>query len=321
LADETEPAPVDLEATVRRVIDEREAERAERRRQARYDAGRSPSRTPCTHCGIESVEVASGRPWHIDPAGGHYCALCDRRFYGTPGAIDADRKLSLIVERLGAGVPIRVMSNPHLVAGIPLWHREHPGAPPATTHAERFSHIDPEQLRSQWETVAHPRADVSATRFEKREPCPRCGCDSFWGKITMPTHGWTQAIENGVYVTDDVTSQPVYRETHGTFELTVCAGCSYPHSPGEVPADMDVDEFTAVFILRDPRRIAPGVAEVLGVRWWSDASRRRANTRPFGHIDMPAVRARAAELWPDDAAWSAWRQEHAPVSDAPVSAG
>jgi hypothetical protein len=313
LAAGTEPAPVDVEAAVHRVLDQRQREQADRRERAAYDAGRSPSRTPCTHCGIESIEVASGRPWHIDPVGGHYCALCDRRFCGTPGAIDADRRLSLIVELLGVGVPIRVLDNPQLVAGIPVWHREHPGAPPATTFAERFRHIDREQLRSQWEAIAYPRADVSATRFEKREPCPRCGCDSAWGKITMPTRGWAPAIENGEYVTG-WDGQPVYRETFDSYELTVCVGCAYPHSPGEVPADMDIDEFTAVFILRDPRRIAPGVAEALGVRWWSDAPRRRANTRPFGHIDMPAVRRRAASLWPDEAAWSAWRQEHAPVS-------
>lgn len=310
-----DPAPaVDVEATVRRVIAEREAERAERRRQARYDAGRSPSRTPCTHCGLGSVEVPVGRPWHIDPAGGHYCAACEQRFYGTPGAIDADRKLSLIVEKLGVGVPIRVLDNPQLVGSIPVWHREFPAAPPATTYAERFRHIDVEQLRARWEAIAYPQADVSAARFEKREPCPRCGCDSFWGRVPLPTRGWAPAIgENGEYVLDPY-GQPEYRETFGTYEATVCAGCAYPHSPGEVPADMDVDEFAAVFVLRDSRRIAPGVAEALGVCWWSDARCRRANTRPFGHIDMPAARARAAELWPDEAAWSAWRQEHAPVS-------
>jgi hypothetical protein len=319
IAEADQPAPVDVEAAVRRVIAEQEAERAERRRQAHYDAGRSPSRTPCSHCGIESIEVASGQPWHIDPAGGHYCALCDRRFYGAPGFMDADRRLSLIVEKLGVGVPIRVLDNPQLVAGIPVWHREFPGAPPATTYPERFSHIDVEQLRARWEAIAYLRADVSA-RFEKGDPCGRCGCDSAWGKITIPTRGWAPAMENGEYVTG-WDGQPVYRETFDSYELTVCAGCSYPHSPGEVPADMDIDEFAAVFVLRDPRRIAPGVAEVLGVRWWSDAPRRRANTRPFDHIDMPTVRARAAELWPDEAAWSAWRQEHAPVSDAPVSAG
>jgi hypothetical protein len=297
----TVPSPPDIAALVARELDAR----AQAATEAAYDAGKHPS-GPCAYCGAESV-VAT------DPTTGRQesgwcpigelvvCRLCHITFFeeftwrhvgATPAELDAMRKITLAQRVLGLGtsLPWLAFVSPRLFAGLPIWWHEI-GTRPATSEAERFRHIDADELRRHWDRIIRNEPDEIVEpdfgeEYEQlcRRPCPRCGATGSWVRDLSPDPDWRcRHCEHRAAHADPPSLAQLGDRWHN--------GYLRRNEPDEVVAcllGVDVPEPVFGF---DP---VAGLARRVGFAWGWEArgDRHRTATGPWAHLDVPAMRRR-----------------------------
>jgi hypothetical protein len=293
LAEETEPAPVDIEAAVASVLDRRERDRAEAAEQAAYDKGRAPDRRPCARCGIESsTGVKRDRSemplWHPDDGGRYHCGACHSELsFDRLGLTDADRKVAVALRLLGLdrSIPLAAAGSPHIFDGLTVWHSQHGDAQPARHPDHRWSHIDRGQLRSDFDAIVgawHGHTDGTPPPPPSYGPCPACGTDRGYrtphGIIRCGTCSWERQYvwEGVVYQTGLPSARPAH--------------------PGErTPRDRDAAELLGLPSDRPAYGPDPlaGLAVQVGFEYFADTGRTEPNEKPWAHLDLRRMRRRA----------------------------
>jgi hypothetical protein len=294
IAEVDQPAPVDVEAAVARVLDQRELARAEAAEQAAYDKGRAPDRRPCARCGIESsTGVKRDRSemplWHPDDGGRCHCGACHSELsFDRLGLTDADRKVAVALRLLGLdkNIPMAAAGSSHLFAGLRrLWHYECSDAPPAQHPDGRWQHIDRAQLRSDFDAIVgawHGHTDGTPPPPPSYGPCPACGTERSYrtphGIIRCGTCSYErQYIYEGVLYQ---TGLPSARPAH----------------PGErTPRDRDAAELLGLPLDRPAYGPDPlaGLAEQTAFEYFAESDPQEPNDKPWGHLNIKRMRRMA----------------------------
>jgi hypothetical protein len=278
-------------------LDRREAERARADADASYDRGRAPNGEPCTACGIESCLVNDTPGWRTDPepSHGYWCEACWRDLHRDTQTI-ADYRINAITQRLGCTIPLRAMGDPTAFAGVRVFWREFPGAPPAVRPEQRWQHVDLDSLRRQWEAVANPR--VAPPDIPRRTtPCPRCG-------VCRWRADWRPTTWQGPPDYEPVTTGMRFTES--------CAACGAEPDDRPEPAreplidtnrgglaPCEADRVAAALLgVREVaygERVIPGLALRVGFRWHYEHAgdrHRRPSAEPWAHLDVERMRRR-----------------------------
>jgi hypothetical protein len=291
---QAQPSATAIAAAVSAEIDRRERAAAEAQAEQEYAACRCPTGA-CAYCGLEAVMAVApdgsspGSGWH-PVGGGHVCEVCWGEFHGPDAmfSTDADRRVGVIRMLLGmvGRIPWRAVTEPGAFASLRVYWAEHPGAPPVTTLADRFRHIDRDRLRRDFDAICNPRVDPPPDIKPRATPCPRCGVVR-----------WRADFRSGqVGITE------------------VCAGCGggpedRPQPPAEprrhrlrqdwpVPGSAEADRMAATLLgVHEPTHGAsdriPGLALRAGFRWYWQTKRRKPNPEPWDHLDLPRMRRKA----------------------------
>ena len=288
---------LDLDALVERAMDRREAERRQAEADARYDKGRSPSGEPCAACGVESALLVGAHgetaAWRTPPDNiGWWCEQCWQELH-TAMATAADCRVSAIRQRLNCSIPLRALGDPGAFSNVRVYWREFPGASPATHPDARWSHVNIDELRRQWEAVAHPHAEPPEWK-PPTAACPRCGVRNWrpdWRTITSEGRDWG----------------PITTGARFTATSAACGGepDDRPESAHEPRINTDTgglarseaDRVAAQLLgVREAaygRPVIPGLALQVGFRWFYETAgdrHGRSNSEPWQHFNVRRAR-------------------------------
>jgi hypothetical protein len=299
----------------RKAEERRRAE--EERREAAFIGG------PCAYCGVtrsavlHEPDVRRGdrpgppeeRPFWTTSAAGPCCAWCDdeRRSDIDPSRVLPDEEHRDRVARRLVGPDL---ARHHLrgylaeKVGFRWWH-EAPGPGTTRPRLRRFTHLDPAKLRDA------ARVSESSGSYGSGEPCPRCGCAHMWVTVREP-------YERRVSGSD---------QTYTAYdERRRCMGCAWADDLASVVERLVGLNVRHMTYVNDSKGGIGGPASDVrfAVEWYDPGRLKMRSVRnlprrtgpavnlvPFGYLDVPALRRKAYEAYPDEKWWadkSIWRR-------------
>jgi hypothetical protein len=158
-----------------------------------------PTGGGCAWCGISWSNTDHPKPWtSLD--GQLLCLGCWNEHCINDPLTDSsdDRRVRRVAALLGLdGLPLLAVGNSSAFAGVRVWFDQHPDAVPVSDHADRWRHVDVDQLRAEWDrvnrgyhgqflgpSVAGPELPLPPTRRGKK--CPECGGRDYLVTTDMP---------------------------------------------------------------------------------------------------------------------------------------
>jgi len=254
---------------------------------------------PCVYCGVTwsaFSEDGQVKPaWYRSGVGACcYWCECERRQqdseWGTerPEVEHRDRAVRLLVADESI---TRFWTGPYLAekTGFRWWH-ETPGAEPGGR--VRFRYVDRWALRA----ALRPKRPTAAEWYTAAAPCERCGCAYMWRSVSDYKDLRTNKNVAGPLVCHGCVDFESIEDVAS--RLVGVNGRRYGTSHHKIGTqDHFYDTQNAV--------------AAIGLTWFNkrdtskDPRRRDLTLTPFTYLDVPALRRRAYELFPQPDAWLA----------------
>jgi hypothetical protein len=208
-------------------------------------------------------------------------------------ATAADCRVSAIRRLLGTTLPLRALGDPNAFAGVRVYWREHPGAPPAISPEQRWRHVNRAELAEQWNAIANPHVEPQE-RKPRTTACPRCGTCRWrpdwrmivkegwdWGPVTVGAR-WTESCAHCGGEPDD-RPEPA-REPRINTNTGRLAPCE---------ADLVAARLLGVRDVAYGEPVVPGLALRVRFRWFYEHAgdrHRPVNVEPWAHVDLVRMR-------------------------------